>query len=132
VLPLHYAACDVFVTTPWYEPFGITPVEAMACARPVIGANVGGIKSTVLDNETGYLVPPNDPEALADKLAILKRHPALAHQMGEAGLARARHAYTWRRVARALADCYERTLAPERRELPPLRPYPAMQMEARG
>ena len=38
VLQLYYGAADVFVTTPWYEPFGITPVEAMACARPVIGA----------------------------------------------------------------------------------------------
>src|SRR5205085_10446449 len=54
VLPLHYAAADVFVTTPWYEPFGITPVEAMACARPVIGSDVGGIKSTVVDGETGF------------------------------------------------------------------------------
>lgn len=57
VLHLYYAAADVFVTTPWYEPFGITPVEAMACARPVIGANVGGIRSTVIDGVTGFLVP---------------------------------------------------------------------------
>jgi D-inositol-3-phosphate glycosyltransferase len=113
-LPVHYAAADVFVTTPWYEPFGITPVEAMACARPVIGSDVGGIKATVVDGETGYLVPPEDPEALADKLALLKRRPALARRLGEAGYARARRSYTWRRVVRSLCASYERVVAPER------------------
>jgi Glycosyltransferase len=57
-LKYYYSAADVFVTTPWYEPFGITPVESMACGTPVIGSNVGGIKFTVRDSETGYVVPP--------------------------------------------------------------------------
>ena len=60
-LKYYYSAADVFITVPWYEPFGITPVEAMACGTPVIGSNVGGVKFTVRDGETGYLVPPNDP-----------------------------------------------------------------------
>src|SRR5690606_15678826 len=55
-LRLFYNAADMFVTTPWYEPFGITPLEAMACGTPVVGSNVGGIKFTVRDGETGYLV----------------------------------------------------------------------------
>ena len=115
-LPVHYAACDVFVTTPWYEPFGITPVEAMACARPVIGSDVGGIKATVVDGETGFLVPPEDPQALADRLAELRKKPALARHMGEAGYARARRSYTWRRVVRSLTASYARVIAPERRD----------------
>ena len=65
----YYNAADVFVSTPWYEPFGITPLEAMACGTPVIGSNVGGIKFSVADGETGYLVPPNDPAALAERIA---------------------------------------------------------------
>jgi glycosyltransferase involved in cell wall biosynthesis len=69
VLCYDYCAADVFVTTPWYEPFGITPVEAAACGTPVVGAAVGGIRTTVVDGETGYLVPPRDPDALADRLA---------------------------------------------------------------
>src|SRR5437762_1126139 len=63
-----YAAADVFVSAPWYEPFGITPVEAMACGTPVIGSDVGGIKFTVRDGETGFLIPPNDPAALGDRI----------------------------------------------------------------
>ena len=115
VLRLCYAACDVFVTTPWYEPFGITPVEAMACARPVVGAAVGGIRSTVVDGATGYLVPPDNPEALAARLGSLMEHEGKAHAMGRAGQARAARLYTWRGVATRLATVYERTL----RRLPP-------------
>src|SRR5690606_28363167 len=102
-----YSAADVFVTTPWYEPFGITPVEAMACARPVIGAAVGGIQDTVLDGRTGYLVPPNDPEALAGRIARIAAQPELGYRMGRAGLARARRLFTWKRVAQDLVEVYE-------------------------
>jgi glycosyltransferase involved in cell wall biosynthesis len=101
-----YSAADVFVTTPWYEPFGITPVEAMACATPVVGAAVGGIKSTVLDGRTGYLVPPRDAGALAERLARLHADPALARRLGEAGCSRAHQLYTWRRVAERIAAVY--------------------------
>jgi len=131
-LPAYYAAADVFVTTPWYEPFGITPVEAMACARPVIGSAVGGIKATVVDAETGYLVPPEDPQALADRLALLEARPALARSLGEAGHARARRAYTWRRVARSLLACYGRVMAPDRGEGMPRRVVQAVGFDARG
>src|SRR5205823_7809200 len=71
----YYAAADVFVTTPWYEPFGITPLEAMACATPVIGAEVGGIKYTVKHGVTGFLVPPQNEEALANSLKEIYRNP---------------------------------------------------------
>lgn len=107
----YYGAADVFVTTPWYEPFGITPVEAMACARPVIGSEVGGIKSTVVDGGTGFLVPSRDPQAVADRLAALQRNPGLARAMGEAGLRRAGLHYTWRHVARQVAAVYAAVLA---------------------
>jgi glycosyltransferase involved in cell wall biosynthesis len=117
-LRLYYGAADVFVTTPWYEPFGITPVEAMACARPVIGAEVGGIKSTVVDGSTGFLVPPRDPQALAARLARLQRDPALARAMGEAGLRRAYRHYTWRTVAQQIADIYAAVLAEARARAP--------------
>jgi glycosyltransferase involved in cell wall biosynthesis len=107
-LRLFYGAADVFVTTPWYEPFGITPVEAMACGVPVIGAEVGGIRSTVVDGMTGFLVPARDPDALAERLAALHRDPALSRRLGAAALARARSQYTWAGVAHSLLGVYGR------------------------
>lgn len=114
-LRAFYCATDVFVTTPWYEPFGITPVEAMACGKAVVGAAVGGIKATVRDGETGFLVPARDPVALADRLAMLAKDPALCRRFGEAGHARARAHYSWTRVAQELLSVYALAQAAGRR-----------------
>lgn len=111
-LRYYYSAANVFVTTPWYEPFGITPVEAMACGTPVVGTAVGGIKTTVVDGETGYLVPPNAPAALAERLLWLQRHPHVAQRLGWAGMRRAYQQFTWRNVAALIADVYESVMQP--------------------
>jgi glycosyltransferase involved in cell wall biosynthesis len=102
----YYLAADVFVSTPWYEPFGITPLEAMACGRPVIGSDVGGIRYSVVDGVTGYLVPPRNPAALAQRLELLRANPALAAALGRAGVHRVRSRFTWDRVARELLQVY--------------------------
>lgn len=114
----YYSAADAFVTTPWYEPFGITPVEAMACARPVVGSEVGGIKSTVIDGVTGFLIPSRDPRALAERLAQLHADPLLARRMGEEGLRRAYRHYTWRSVASQAAAVYAAVLDEYRASTP--------------
>ena len=105
-LRYYYSAANAFVTTPWYEPFGITPVEAMACGTPVIGTAVGGIKTTVLDGQTGYLVPPKNPEALAERLAWLYHQPQIAQRLGWAGMHRAYRQFTWRKIAAQIAQVY--------------------------
>ena len=102
----YYRAADVFVTTPWYEPFGITPLESMACATPVIGAAVGGIQHSVVDGLTGFLVPAEDPAVLALRLDDLRRQPELGRLMGRAGLQRAQREFTWDSVAARLAAVY--------------------------
>ena len=105
-LRAYYCAADVFVTTPWYEPFGITPLEAMACARPVIGSDTGGIRHTVVHGETGFLVAPKDADDLAEKLAVLAASPALRRRLGEAGAVRAKSQFTWASVASALEEAF--------------------------
>ncbi len=112
-LKYYYSAADVFVSTPWYEPFGITPIEAMACGTPVVGSNVGGIKFTVRDGETGYLVPPNDPGALAERLAHLYQHPKLLAVYRRQAIRRANDLFTWEKVAAAVAELYEDVLEVE-------------------
>jgi len=110
-LRYYYCAGDVAVTTPWYEPFGLTPLEAMACGRPVIGSAVGGITYTIADGVTGALVPPQNPAALADQLAALLADPALRHQMGRAARRRVEREFTWPLAARRTATLYELLLA---------------------
>jgi glycosyltransferase involved in cell wall biosynthesis len=105
-LRAYYGAADVFVTTPWYEPFGITPLEAMACGTPIVGADVGGIKYSVRDGQTGFLVPPKDPAALADRLAILARDRELRRRMSRRARLRAVANFTWARVAEQVAGVY--------------------------
>ena len=108
------------MTTPWYEPFGITPVEAMACGTPVIGAAVGGIKETVRDGETGFLIPPKDPDALADRLAKMLAQPSLRRSMRQkAALAHRRH-YTSAHVRSRSRKCTARSRA----EIDSLRIFP--------
>ncbi|MBX9880439.1 MAG: glycosyltransferase [Sphingomonas sp.] len=111
VLKLYYGAADVFVTAPWYEPFGITPLEAMACARPVIASDVGGLRYTVAEGETGLRVPPRDPARLGAAMRALLGDPARAEGMGRAGLARVRERFTWRQVALQMEEVYRETLA---------------------
>ena len=114
----HYLAADVFVTTPWYEPFGITPLEAMACGRPVVASAVGGLRHTVIDGNTGFLVPPRDPKALAARLMDLQANPALAAAMGRAGVRRVRSGFTWNHVAQRLLRVYEDVSRAPSRGLP--------------
>ena len=109
VLHEYYSAGDVVVTTPWYEPFGLTPLEGMACGRAVIGSAVGGITYTIADGETGLLVPPRDPAALADALNKLLTDDALREAMGRAARERVEREFTWATVAERTAALY-RTL----------------------
>jgi glycosyltransferase involved in cell wall biosynthesis len=113
-LRAYYAAGDVVVTTPWYEPFGLTPLEAMACGRPVIGSAVGGITFTVRDGETGLLVPPRDPAALAARLRDLLNDDSRRVRMGDAARQRVERHFTWPSIARRTADLYASLIEPTR------------------
>lgn len=107
----YYAAGDVAVTTPWYEPFGLTPLEGMACGVPVIGSAVGGIAYTIADGVTGFLVPPRDPTALAARLHLLLTDPALRERMGRAARDRVAREFTWNTVVERTSGLYADVLA---------------------
>ena len=121
VLRYYYSAADVFVTTPWYEPFGITPLEAMACGTPVIGSAVGGIKHTVVHGETGLLVPPHNPRVIAASAAALLTDSALRARMSRRAMARVRSWFRWRHVARAVDVLYDDVLGATRHRTHPRR-----------
>lgn len=115
-MPSLLRSADVVACTPWYEPFGIVPLEAMACGVPVVATAVGGIRDTVVDDVTGRLVPPKNPEALGAALAGLLANPQRRRAFGAAGRERARARYSWDRVAADTERVYEK-VAPLRREV---------------
>ena len=107
-LPALMRSADAVVCAPWYEPFGIVPLEAMACGVPVVASAVGGMIDTVVDGVTGVHVPPRDPERLAGVLRGLLDDPERRAAFGQAGVRRARRLYDWGRVATATLDVYAR------------------------
>ncbi|WP_127783597.1 glycosyltransferase [Rhodococcus sp. X156] len=105
-VPALLRSADVVVTTPWYEPFGIVPLEAMACGRPLVGSAVGGLLDTVQPGTTGVLVPPREPDALVAALTPLLADPPRRTRLGAAARRRAVHRYSWDRVAAETEDAY--------------------------
>ncbi|MGX7674876.1 glycosyltransferase [Plantactinospora sp. DSM 117369] len=105
-MPYWYRSADVLVAAPWYEPFGLTPLEAMACGVPVVGTAVGGLTDTVADGRTGDLVPPRDPEALGTALRDLLADRVRRFGYAAAALDRARRWYSWTRTADQIAAVY--------------------------
>jgi glycosyltransferase involved in cell wall biosynthesis len=109
-----YRSADVLVAAPWYEPFGLTPLEAMACGVPVVGTAVGGIKDTVVDGVTGDLVPARDPRALGTALQRLLDDRIRRFAYATAALERARRRYSWAATAERLAEVYAEVAAVRR------------------
>ncbi|KXK61498.1 glycosyl transferase [Micromonospora rosaria] len=101
-----YRSADVLVAAPWYEPFGLTPLEAMACGIPVVGTAVGGIRDTVVDGVTGDLVPARDPRALGEAIDRLLTDRIRRFAYATAALERARRCYSWATAAERLAEVY--------------------------
>jgi glycosyltransferase involved in cell wall biosynthesis len=110
-VPAWIRSADVVLAVPWYEPFGITPLEAMACGRPVVATAVGGLVDTVADGVTGDLVPPRDPERLGEVLAALLADDERRSAYGAAGVKRVRARYRWSRVVADTEAVYRQVRA---------------------
>ncbi|MFC4517182.1 glycosyltransferase [Streptomyces ehimensis] len=111
-MPALIRSTDVVLCTPVYEPFGIVPLEAMACGVPVIATNVGGHRDTVAHGETGLLVEPDYPAELARAVRSLLGSQRRLASFGAAGRARALDGFTWDHVADGVESVYDRVAAP--------------------
>jgi D-inositol-3-phosphate glycosyltransferase len=111
-LPAYYTAADVCVVPSHYEPFGLVAIEAMACGTPVVASAVGGLKFTVIPEETGLLVPAQDVDGFATAIGrILSDDIAWVQSIGDRASARVREHFSWSGVAAQLSDLYRRILA---------------------
>lgn len=106
VLPTVYRSWDG-VTHKQPELLGISLLEAMGCETPVVCTNVGGMPEAVVEGETGFVVPPNDSEALSDRLYQLLDDPARAQSMGRAARQHVLENWTWDGVARRCLEAYK-------------------------
>ncbi|ACK70366.1 glycosyl transferase group 1 [Gloeothece citriformis PCC 7424] len=105
-LPNYYAAADVCVIPSHYEPFGLVAIEAMASGIPVIASDVGGLKYTVVSQETGLLVEPKNEVAFADGINQILSDPSWAKTLGKAGQKRVLSYFSWDGVAEQLDQLY--------------------------
>jgi glycosyltransferase involved in cell wall biosynthesis len=111
-----YAEAQVAVVPSLYEGFSLPAIEAMACGVPVVATTGGALPEVVgTDGETGLLVPPDDPEALASGIRRIFDDPDLARRLGEGGRARVLGRFTWEATARGTAEQYRVVLEEHRR-----------------
>ena len=105
-LPYYYSAAVAVVVPSHYESFGMVALEAMACVIPVVASQVGGLAFLVQDGVTGYTVPVDEPQAMAERLMILLQDPQLRLQMGRQAADFAK-LYGWEKITKQMIAIYE-------------------------
>jgi N-acetyl-alpha-D-glucosaminyl L-malate synthase BshA len=108
---VHYEkACEAFVLPSRRESFGIAALEAMACAKPVIGTRQGGLKEIIDDEKTGLLVDPDDSQQLASAILRILRDKILARHLGSNARRKVEEEFDWAQVARQTAATYRQAI----------------------
>jgi len=97
---------DIIVCPSRFEGFGLVAAEAMACGKPVIASNTGGLPEIIDDRETGFLVQPEDPVAMAEALTELIDNPALREKLGAAGRRKVGEKFSFTTFARQIEALY--------------------------
>ncbi len=110
-LPLYYCAADVCVVPSHYEPFGLVAIESMACGTPVVASDVGGLKFTVIPNETGLLVPVKNVAAFAEAIDRFFIDKIWARKLKKQAINHVNQNFTWQGVTLELGNLYRYTLA---------------------
>lgn len=110
-VPALIRSADIVVSTPWYEPFGLVPLEAMSCGITVVVSAVGGLADTVVHGATGVHIPPRRSDVLGLAVRNLLADPVRREAYGIAGVDRARSRYTWDRIAGETLSAYEGVMA---------------------
>jgi glycosyltransferase involved in cell wall biosynthesis len=106
----YLMSTDIMALPSTQEAFGVAYIEAMACGSPVIGCQGEGPSDFVRDGETGYLVPPNDPNAIAEKIRYLSENRLKLKRMGDAARDYVRENLTWEENARQIERIYQHSI----------------------
>ena len=106
----YYKSTDLCVVPSVEEPFGIVLLEAMACGKPEVASNVGGIPYIVEDGKTGLLFECGDVDGMAEKVIALLQNKEMREKMGAAGLERAKE-FSWDRIAERTVELYKEVIS---------------------
>lgn len=106
-LVARYQSACLVVNPSYSESFGISVVEGMACGVPVVGTRIGGMRETILEGDTGFLVDPGDSVALAEAMIRILDDASLSNQMGTSGRSRALQHFSWKARANRLLEVYK-------------------------
>jgi D-inositol-3-phosphate glycosyltransferase len=109
-LSKYYSASDVTVIPSYYEPFGMTAIEAMACGSSVIASRVGGLKTTIKENKVGALFEPRNAGQLAEKIKILKDQPSMNAELRRNARPYVEETFGWKTIAKSVTGIYQELL----------------------
>ena len=108
-LQYYYSAAEMLVMPSHYESFGMVALESMACGTPVIATQVGGLQHLVLDQETGFTIPNDNPDALEEKITVLICKPELREKMSQSSVSYAQ-SFSWNKITNNLIETFEKTI----------------------
>jgi len=109
-LPNYYHNADIFCAPSLgFESFGIVLLEAMAAELPVVASNIAGYRGVITDGQEGFLVPPDQPEAIGNALVKLLNNPPMRQKMGQVGRLRVEQ-YSWDHIVNKTLDVYTETM----------------------
>jgi D-inositol-3-phosphate glycosyltransferase len=111
-LPYYYSAADVLIMPSHYESFGMVALEGMACGTPVVASRVGGLAFLIVDGQTGFVIPDDDPQALSEKLTLLLTDTDLRESLGRQAASYASQ-YAWEKICLRLMEVYTSVIAQE-------------------
>lgn len=106
-LRYYYSAGDIFVTSPYYEPFGMTALEAMRCGIPIIASNVGGLSHVIENRKTGLFFPPGNHKILANKITELLTNNKLRNKLIKNAERLVKENYGWKKVSSEIVKLYQ-------------------------
>jgi D-inositol-3-phosphate glycosyltransferase len=108
-LQYYYSAAEMLVMPSHYESFGLVALESMACGTPVIATQVGGLQHLVQDQETGFTIPNDNPDALEEKITVLICKPELREKMSQNSISYAQ-SFSWDMIIKILIETFEKTI----------------------
>jgi glycosyltransferase involved in cell wall biosynthesis len=114
-MPGLYACSNIVVMPSLMEATSLSAMEAMAAGKPIVSTNVGGLPFLIRDGENGFLVPPRQPDKLANAVKRLLDSPSLGVELGKNGRARVEAELDWQNIARRTKEIYARAIARHRR-----------------